>query len=145
MTINGLPAHALIVHAAVVFGTLAPLGALAYVLVPRWREWLRWPMVAVAVAAGLAIVAAFLSGNNYLDSKPVLRQLSAVRTHESRADKLLWVMIAFSIVAAAVGYRHEKSGTIRIAGDAVLGVLAVAVLVLVVLTGDAGAHAVWGS
>ena len=47
MEINGLPLHPLVVHAAVVFGPLAALTALAYVVPPpggtafdgRWSCW----------------------------------------------------------------------------------------------------------
>ena len=48
MEINGLPLHPLVVHAAVIFGPLAAVAALAF-LVPRWRDRLRWPMVVLAV------------------------------------------------------------------------------------------------
>ena len=49
MEINGLPLHPLVVHAAVVFGPLAALAALAYVVLPAWRDRLRWPMVVLAL------------------------------------------------------------------------------------------------
>jgi len=35
---NGLPLHVLVVHAAVVFGPLAALSALAYVGLPKYRD-----------------------------------------------------------------------------------------------------------
>ena len=49
-TVNGLPLHPLTVHATVV---LVPLLALLGVLfvIPRIREWARWPLGLVAVAA----------------------------------------------------------------------------------------------
>ena len=45
MEINGLPLHALIIHAAVIFGPLSALAGVLYAVVPRWRDRLRWPMV----------------------------------------------------------------------------------------------------
>ena len=73
MEINGLPLHPLVVHAAVIFGPLAALAALGY-LVPRWRDTLRWPMVGLAVIATGALVLAYFSGGDFLDSKPELAE-----------------------------------------------------------------------
>ena len=143
MEINGLPLHPLVVHAAVIFGPIAALVALAF-LVPRWRLRLRWPMVGIAVIATLSIVAAYLTGNNFLDHKPELRTSPQVQTHEDRARQLLWVTIAFGVIALASGWFATRTGALRIVLDVLLGIAAVATLVLVFLTGEAGARAVWG-
>ena len=145
MEINGLPLHPLVVHAAVVLTPLAALAALAYALVTRWRERLRWPMVAVAVAATLAVVAAYLSGSSLLDSNPALAERSIVRTHEERAELLLWLTFGFGVVAVVSGWLHAWSGPVRPGLRALLALAAVAVLVQVALTGDAGTRAVWGA
>ena len=143
MEINGLPLHPLVVHAAVVFGPLAAVAALGY-LVPRWRDHLRWPMVVLAVVATGAIVVAYLSGGDFLDSKPELSTSPLVQEHEQRAKLLLWTTLAFGVVALVAGWLHSRTGAVRVVIDVLLGVLALAVLVLVVRTGDAGARAVWG-
>lgn len=143
MEINGLPLHPLVVHAAVVFGPLAALTALAY-LVPRWREKVRWPMVVLALVATASVVLAYLSGNDLLDNRPELGRIPALQTHEDRAGILLWTTLGFGVVAAVSGWWGGRSGAVRILLDVLLGVGAVAVLVLVVLTGDAGSRAVWG-
>lgn len=143
MEINGLPLHPLVVHAAVIFGPIAALAALAF-LVPRWRLKLRWPMVGLAVVATLSIVAAYLTGDNFLEHRPELRASPQVETHEERAGQLLWVTIAFGVIAVAAGWFATRSGALRIVLDVLLGVAAVALLVLVFLTGEAGARAVWG-
>ena len=145
MEINGLPLHPLVVHAAVVFGPLAALAALGYVLVPRWRERLRWPMVVLALIATGAVVAAYLSGENFLESKPELESSPAVETHEERAGLLLWGTRAFGVVGLAAGWLSTRTGAVRVVLDVLLVVGAVALLVLVVRTGDSGARAVWGS
>ena len=145
MEINGLPLHPLVIHAAVIFGPLAALTALVYVVVPSWRDRLRLPMVVMALIAGLSIVAAYITGNNFLDSKPELKQLASVQTHEDRAWITLWVTLAFVVVALTAGYLHERRGAVRVAVSTLLAVTAVATLVMVVLTGDAGARSVWGS
>jgi hypothetical protein len=143
MEINGLPLHPLVVHAAVVFGPLAAVAALGY-LVPRWRDGLRWPMVVLAVLATGAIVVAYLSGGDFLDSKPELSTSPQVQEHEERAKLLLWTTLAFGVVALAAGWLHSRTGAVRVVIDVLLGILALAVLVLVVRTGDSGARAVWG-
>ena len=144
MEISGLPLHPLLVHAAVVFTPLAALTALAYALLTRWRERLRWPMLALAVVATLAVVAAFLSGKSFLDSTPELAQVPLVETHEERGELLLWLTLGFGAVALVSGWLHARSGPVRLALRGLLAVAAVAVLVQVVLTGDAGSRAVWG-
>ena len=143
MEINGLPLHPLVVHAAVIFGPIAALVALAF-LVPRWRLTLRWPMVGLAVVATLSIVAAYLTGDNFLEHKPELRTSPQVQTHEDRAGQLLWVTIAFGVIALASGWLATRTGALRVVLDVLLGVAAVSTLVLVFLTGEAGARAVWG-
>ena len=144
MEINGLPLHPLVVHAAVVFGPLGAFGALLYVVLPSWRDRLRWPMVALALLATGAIVVAYFTGNSFLNSRPDLKQLPAVDTHRARATRLFWVTLGFGVVALAAGWFHTRTGAVRIVLDVLLGVAALAVLVLVTLTGDAGARAVWG-
>ena len=144
MEINGLPLHPLVVHAAVVFGPLAAVAALLHVAVPRWRERLRWPMVGLAVVAVGAIVAAYLTGTSFLDSKPELAGSAAVEKHQNRAQQLLWVTIAFGVVALLDGWLADRRGATRVVLDVLLAVAAVALMVWVVLTGDAGARAVWG-
>ncbi|MFG1928252.1 DUF2231 domain-containing protein [Cryptosporangium sp. NPDC048952] len=55
----GLPAHPLVVHAAVVLVPIAVLSAFAYVLVPRLRPKIGWVLALSSLAgAGASIVAA---------------------------------------------------------------------------------------
>lgn len=144
MEVNGLPLHALVIHGAVVFGPVAALLALAYVAIAPLRDRLRWPMGGVAVLAGLFVVAAYLSGRSYLDANPGLEQLPVVRTHEARAGVTLWITLGFAGVAAAAAVLHLRTGAVRIGLGVLLTLGAVATLVSVVLTGDAGSRAVWG-
>ncbi len=152
MEINGVPLHPLVVHAAVVFTPLAALGALAYV-VPRFRSALRWPLLVVTVLALASVFVAVASGEDLLESRGIESPL--LETHEERAELLRTVMIGFTlVVAAAVALlpRRSRDGAPSATRSAVLTlpltlllvVGAVAVTVLVVLTGDAGAQSVWG-
>lgn len=143
MEIGGLPLHPLVIHVAVVFGPLAALCALAYALIGRWRDPLRWPMVALALVATGSIVAAYLTGRNFLESRPELGTNPLVQTHEARAKLLLWVALAFGAVSVVAGWLHARIGATQVVLRAALAVAALAVLVQVVRTGDAGARAVW--
>ena len=144
MEINGLPLHPLVVHAAVVLGPLAALVALGYVALPRRRAQLRWPMLVLALLATGALVLAYVSGLSLLQQRPQLRALPAVRLHEHRGRQLLWVVLAFGVVAVVAAWLSERTGALRVVLDVLLAVAAVAVLVLVVRSGDSGARAVWG-
>ena len=143
MEIGGLPLHPLVIHAAVVFGPLAALCALAYALAGRWRNRLRWPMVTLAVVATGSIVAAYLTGRNFLESRPELGTKPLVETHEARAKLLLWVALAFGSVSVVAAWLHARAGATQVVLRAALAIAALAVLVQVVRTGDAGTRAVW--
>jgi len=145
MEISGLPLHPLVVHAAVVFGPIGALTALAYAVLPRFRDRLRMPMLVLALLATGSVVAAYLTGRNFLESRPELGREAMVDTHEARARLLLWLTLGFGLVAASAGWMHARAGVARVAVRVLLGLSAGAVLVLVVLTGDAGARAVWES
>lgn len=143
MEIFGLPVHALVVHSAVVLGPVAALAALAYAAVGRCRDWLRVPLVVVALAATASIVVAYVSGNSLLEARPQLGQKTLVGTHEERAGLLLWVALAFGAVALAAGWLHHREGPVRAGVRVLLALTGLALLVQVVLVGDAGARAVW--
>ena len=95
-----MPAHALLVHGAVVFGPLAGLLAVGYA-VPALRERPRGVTPGTAVLAAVFVVLAYLSGDSYLEDNPALSNIPAVGTHEDRAVLALWVTLAFSLLAVA--------------------------------------------
>ena len=156
--INGLPAHVLIIHAAVVLTPLVALGAIAFAVLPGWRWLLRWPLAAgTAVALG-AILAAVHSGVIFKQNLGVPPELIA--THEHRGHQLqilMWVFTAVVLVSvvtlggpsALSSGRGAREGVSSqplqyvISGVLILG--AVFVIIWVIRTGDAGARAVWGN
>jgi hypothetical protein len=144
MEINGLPLHPLVIHAAVVLAPIAAVVALLYAVVPTWRDRLRWPLVGLAVVAGGSVVAAYVTGRSFLNSKPELEQLAQVQTHADRAWVALWCTLIFCVVAVAAGWAHPPPGVARLVASLALVVTSVATLIAIVLTGDAGARAVWG-
>jgi hypothetical protein len=154
MEFNGVPLHPLVVHATVVFVPLAALGAILYAS-PRWRWLLRWPTLLVNLAAAVLVQLAMMSGENLEES----RHLGSpqVHTHQEWADKLriaMFVLAVLSVVGFwALGYvtrlvggadRQSRVAALEKPLAVLLPVAAVVVLVLVFLTGDAGARAVWG-
>jgi hypothetical protein len=154
MEINGLPLHALIVHATVVFVPLGALGAILYV-VPKWRWLLRWPTLLVNLAAAVLVQVSIMSGEDLERDRKLFSP--QVHTHEEWAEKLriaVFVLAVVFVVAFwALGYVTRLSGGVDRVSKVpaletvmmvLLPVAGVAVLVLVFLTGDAGARAVWG-
>ena len=100
--VAGLPLHILVIHAAVVFGPLAALSALAYVGVPRYRDLLRWPTFVLVVIAVGSIWAAYFTGQNFFDSDRFANfsgeALENIETHEDYAKTLRWIASGFGIV-----------------------------------------------
>jgi uncharacterized membrane protein len=144
MEINGLPLHPLVVHAAVVFGPLAAIAAQAYVVLPAWRDRLRWPMLVLALMGTGAIAAAYVSGMNFFNSRPPeLQQLDLLQTHRTRAIRLFWVTLGFGVLAVLAAWLHNRTGAVRVVLNVLLGLAALAVLALAVLAGDSGSRAVW--
>ncbi|QSR25861.1 hypothetical protein CFH99_09520 [Nocardioides aromaticivorans] len=145
MEINGVPLHPLVVHSAVVFTPLACLAALAYG-VPSWRDRLRWPLVVLAVISVASIWVAYLSGEDLRDERfaqasgPFLERL---QDHEDWAAKLRIGATVFGVLAFAAAWFHTRTGAVRTTLPGLTALGAVVTLVLVFLTGDAGAQATW--
>ena len=148
MEINGLPLHPLVVHAAVIFGPLAALTALAYVVLPRYRDRLRWATLVLVLVATVSIWVAYLTGEDFLESDRFSGMQGEARDlierHEELAGTLRLVTSGFAIVTVAATWLHHRSGPLRIVLGVLVAVGAVATLVWTVMTGDAGAQAVWG-
>ncbi|QYJ05682.1 hypothetical protein KUV85_08380 [Nocardioides panacisoli] len=147
MEINGLPLHPLAVHGAVVLAPIASLVALAY-LVPALRDRLRWPTLVLALVAAAAVLVAYFSGDSFREANDFFNDPGApvtekIDTHEDRGALLMWWSLAFAAIAVITTALHRRDGWVRWLLAALLAVDAVAVLVLVVLTGDSGARAVW--
>ncbi|WP_028655659.1 DUF2231 domain-containing protein [Nocardioides sp. J54] len=150
MEIDGIPLHPLVVHAAVILTPVAALLALAY-LVPSWRDRLRWPMAVGAVVAVGSVVTAYLSGSDFRDSERFDTAsgefAEKLTTHEDLGTYLLWWTIAFAVIALVNALLHVSASTtawLRWVLGALLAIDALAVLVIVVVTGHSGADAVWG-
>jgi hypothetical protein len=156
MEINGLPFHALVLHAAVVLAPLSVGLAVVFALVPRWRYLTRWPTAALTGAALVSVWLSRISGQAFLDSRPGLAP--AVAVHAERGEQLSLLMSLFTVVvavaawglggrsrfASGAGDRRAPVAVLEKVLPAAVVVTALLVLVWTILTGDAGARAVWG-
>ncbi len=158
--IMGIPAHALIVHAAVVFIPLAVLAAIVYAVVPSTRRHIWWIVAALGVIAPLAAWAARLSGDQYrnywLSHGASGAFIDKINTHQSWAIPTSWLATALGVVMLVMVFyaipapRITSTGTVPAASrPQVLGVLTMVVTVGLALvtvyyvykTGDTGARA----
>lgn len=145
---GGLPVHALVLHAAVIFGPLAALAGIAF-LVPGWRSALRWPLVALVAVSVVIVFVAKESGE--VLKTALGDQLTGnatgelVARHKELGDRLwiaLLVLLALAIVTALT-LRPPAPAWFRFVLAPAIAVVAIAVLVLTYQTGEAGAKARW--
>jgi hypothetical protein len=140
-TFQGLPVHALIVHATVV---LLPLMALVTVVVavrPRLRARFAWWAVAVDAVLVPLTFATKQSGEQLqqrLGSGPALDR------HAHLGAQLIWFVLALAVTALLVALVKDRGGAPSAGASVLTAVAAVLLLVWVVRVGHTGAEAVWG-
>lgn len=155
----GLPLHPLVVHAAVVFIPLAALGALLVVFVPGVRARYAGLAVLVGLVAAASGFAALLTGP-MLAADLGLSGGGRIARHQALGTWTPWVtaLLAASLPlhlwarrragGASGAQRARTGGAASGAGAKLTGAVAAAAalgaLVMVALTGEAGATAVWG-
>ncbi len=154
LQVSGLPLHPLLVHAVVV---LIPLTVIAVFLAQFWpaarrRLGMVTPLAALGVMVLVPITIA--AGKSLAE---VVGPLPAVQTHQYYGQMLLPWVIALFLVAGAqwmwfrwgvVRYRQPGSSLATAASlllAAATVVVGLGTLITVVLAGDTGARAVWGS
>jgi len=155
----GIPAHPLLLHAAVVFVPLLALLTIGYALVAPIRPHTRWVLGLLAVGAPLAALVTKLSGDAFLERMQAANRvtpefLPKLETHQEFGDITLWATIGLAIVALAlvrfvapraadVGADGRPGRPLTLALQ-VLSVVAAGVAIYYVFrTGDSGAKAVW--
>ncbi len=169
--ILGIPAHPLLIHAAVVFIPLLIVGAIVYAAIPRFRGRIDWAVFALAIIAPLSALFAKISGQDlqqliitrHFASASLLQKISV---HNSFGNDTFWWTLGLGIAtlallayqfprdrrAAAVtsdGTAATSDGTaattlaVRLVSTLVLVALGVVVGYYVFRTGDTGAHIVW--
>jgi hypothetical protein len=165
--ILGLPAHPLLVHAAVILLPLLCLGGVLYAVAPSTRRHIRWPVAFFAVTAPIAVFVAKLSGESLAGHENLTSAeiQASISTHKSFGDVTLWLAIALGLVVLvltiATNDRPLESTPSssdspspppgRTSGGVVLQVvfrvatvgLAAASMYYIFRTGDSGAKMVW--
>lgn len=162
MEIAGLPLHPLVIHAVIGLVPLSALFGVALALVPGWRWLTRWPAAALAVAAAVLTWVARLSGKALLEARPFLLDAEPLKARIERHEELgellslavvpyalvvvlaAWSLAGTSPLASGRGARRSRVPALEQALPVVLVLAALGMIVLVTLTGDAGARAVWG-
>ncbi|SES12506.1 hypothetical protein SAMN05216188_122124 [Lentzea xinjiangensis] len=158
LTIDGLPLHPLLVHAAVVLLPLAALGSVAIALVPSWRRRYAWPVLGVTLAGVAAVPAAQQSGEDFqaaLERGGVRNP--AIQTHADLGATLLPIALGFGVAVIALlvaGRLADREREAEAPTTKTWRVVSVVVSVLVVLlaagttvqtvrAGHSGSTAVW--
>ncbi|MFC0533754.1 DUF2231 domain-containing protein [Phytohabitans kaempferiae] len=157
----GIPAHPLLIHAAVVFVPLLALAAVAYAILPFLRPHIRLVLAGLAVVGPISALLAKLSGDAFFErmrerDRVTEEFVPVIEQHQDLGTMTMWAAIALGVVTLAlVSFVGPGGAAARTAGGpggtrvlsvalAVLSVLAAAAaLYYVVRTGDSGAKAVW--
>jgi hypothetical protein len=153
-TVLGIPAHPLVIHAAVVLIPLLILGALVYAFVPVLRPRIGWAVALLAVVAPLSVLAAKLTGD-YFKRRLIRRHLAPpdiltkVNQHQAYGTKTLYFAVALGLVTLALMLllRNRASGSRPNAGVIATMVVTTALAIVtgyyIFKTGDTGAHVIW--
>jgi hypothetical protein len=144
MEINGLPAHALLVHLVVV---LLPLTSAAAVLVSAWPAAQRKLTFLVPLGAVVGALAVPITTRAGEDLAKKLGNPPFIERHQNFGDQVLPWAAALAVTTLAQWlYLRRGSATVP---RVVLALLVIASAVgtgtIVALTGDSGAQAVWGT
>lgn len=157
----GVPAHPLLVHAAVVFVPLLAILTIAYSFIPFVRAHIRWTLGLLAVVTPVAALLAKLSGDAFLARLDAAGRITAgfyptLETHQRLGALTLYATLALALVTltlvVVIGPRVAAASTARVSGSRRVLSLALKALALVtaaislyyvIRTGDSGAKAVW--
>ena len=155
-TFAGLPLHILLVHVLVVGG---PLTALAVLLHAFWPEARRRLGIVTPIAGLVFLVLTPITVNAGEYLQTIVNTTPAVALHVERGLTLQpWSVALFAVALAewawwrfALGpvYGPRLTPAVRWGGTGVVwlaaAVIAIGFLIDIVLIGDSGARAVWGS
>ena len=152
--VNGLPVHALVLHAAVIFVPLLALGAIVYALVAKWRAKIGWAVGLLAIVAPVSALVAMLSGNELFDRLIAEKRVSGagaeiISDHQGYGQLTFFFSLALGVVTLIMLFvTLRRAGSLPKPADIGLGVVMIALAAVsgyfVFKTGDSGATAVWG-
>jgi uncharacterized membrane protein len=148
----GLPAHPLLVHAAVVLVPLAAIGTVAIAVWPAARRRLGWVVVGLGA---VAFVFALLAQGSGEELEHKVEESELVEEHAELGDTMPWFALPIALTAAGVmvldrrRQRTDEGTRPAWMGPAVIVVSGAAILASVVGTvriaqvGHSGARATW--
>ena len=149
--VNGMPAHALLLHFVLV---LVPLTALLEIVCGLWpaarRGQLLW-LTLVLAAGTMVLTPITINAGQWLydlrtNPTPILRE------HAARGSVMAYfsvALLAVAIVLVVLRVIERRSDKRRVVTHIIVAILALAVgissMVQIYRVGDAGAQSVWGS
>ncbi|WP_214416820.1 DUF2231 domain-containing protein [Sphaerisporangium fuscum] len=145
--IFGLPAHPLIIHAAVMFIPLLAAGSVVYGLVPRVRPSIAWAVVLLGIAAPITAFVAKESGEalehgRFAGAGGALHE--RIEEHSSYANPLVLSTLGLAVSSLLLVYASRRLGKTTTAILTVTTVvLALAAGFFVIRAGHTGATAAW--
>ncbi|MDQ1203040.1 putative membrane protein [Rhodococcus sp. SORGH_AS303] len=146
-TINGLPAHILLVHFIVVLAPLTAVLAILAAVARPVRSRLVW-LIAVSAALTLILTPLTTDAGEWLEKR--VPRSPEVHAHTELGDAMIYFSVALAVVAAlvvAVHLRERRGGSVRHPFTIAVAVLAIVVggatIVQVYRIGESGARATW--
>ena len=147
-TVNGLPAHVLLVHFIVV---LAPLTALLAILCAIWpsvRERLVWLVLALSVFVAVLTPITTEAGE-WLEHK--VGKSPPLHIHSHLGDTMIYFALALVVAALLLAVMHVRqhrgmplTRVVSMVVVAFVLISSVATMVQVYRIGDSGARVSWG-
>ncbi|MDT5339844.1 MAG: hypothetical protein QOD90_5349 [Mycobacterium sp.] len=146
-TLNGLPAHALLVHFIVI---LAPLTAILAILCAVWpaaRQRLVWLVLGLAIIT-VALTPLTTDAGEWLEHR--VGRSPLLQSHARLGDTMVYFAISMLVAAVLLVVIHLRETRGRSVKPIATRIVAVVVIVLSVATavqvyriGDSGAVATW--
>lgn len=148
-TIDGVPAHVLLNHFAVVLGPLSAILAISCALWPAARQRLIWPALTLNVVA-LIVTSLTASAGAWLGAR--VGKSRAVLVHEELGTTLTYfvaTLLCSVTLLAVVHVRKSRGLPVKSTANAVVAILVVvaaaATTIQTYRVGESGARAAWGS
>jgi VanZ family protein len=147
-TINGLPAHVLLVHFIVILAPLTAILAITCAVWPSARRRLTWLVLALAVITAV-LTPLTTNAGEWLEKRegrsPVLH------AHTELGDTMLYFSVALVVAAALLAFIHIQELREKSVKPVAQWVIAAVVIIACLATtvqvyriGDSGAKATWG-
>jgi hypothetical protein len=143
-TVNGLPAHILLVHAVVVLLPLAALLLGLTVISPALRRRLAAPNAILSLLV-VALVPATTSAGEWLERR--VPQSALLHDHTELGDTAIYYAIPIAVLAVVVWWRAREQGVAAAGGRTYLAPLSTVVTsvvtVLALVTAGAGVYGIY--